>query len=77
MASLCGVFAVLYIVLNVMLSRIIIRPITDMARIADEVSVGNFEISEFAETRRDEVGRLGASFNRMRRSLEQAMGMID
>jgi HAMP domain-containing protein len=76
MASLCGVFVVLYIVLNVMLGRIIIRPITDMARIADEVSVGNFEISEFAENRSDEVGRLGASFNRMRRSLEQAMGMI-
>jgi HAMP domain-containing protein len=76
MASLCGVFVVLFVVLNVMLSRIIIRPITDMARIADEVSVGNFEISEFNEARSGEIGRLGASFNRMRRSLEQAMGMI-
>ena len=76
MASLCGVFVVLYVVLNLMLSRMIVKPISEMSRAADEVSTGNFEIAEFPETQRDEIGRLGVSFNRMRRSLEQAMKMI-
>ena len=75
-ASLCSVFVVLCIVLNITLSRMILRPITRMARAADEVSVGNFEIEEFGAGRKDEIGRLGVSFNRMRRSLKQAMGMI-
>ena len=77
MLSLCAVFLVLYVALNVMLSRMIIRPITEMSGQADAVSTGNFEIPEFAETKGDEIGRLAASFNRMRRSLEQAMKMID
>ena len=77
MASLVIVFAVLYLVLNVMLSRMIVGPITRMAKAADDVSTGNFAIPEFQETRHGEIGRLGASFNRMRRSLEQAMKMID
>jgi len=76
-ASLCSVFVVLYVVLNIMLGRLILRPITRMARAADEVSVGNFDIAEFEAGRKDEIGRLGVSFNRMRRSLKQAMGMID
>lgn len=77
MISLCVVFVVLYIALNLMLSRIILKPVTDMSRAADLVSTGDFDVPEFAETRKDEIGRLGVSFNRMRRSLEQAMGMID
>lgn len=77
MVSLCSVFLAVYVVLNVTLSRMILRPITDMAQAANEVSVGNFDISEFETARKDEIGRLGVSFNRMRRSLKQAMGMID
>jgi len=76
-ASLATVFLVLYIVLNWMLSRSIVRPITRMAAAADDVSTGNFDIPEFDEQKSDEIGRLGLSFNRMRRSLEQAMKMID
>lgn len=76
MISLCAVFAVLYIALNVMLSRMIIKPITDMSKAADQVSRGDFGVPEFQDSGSDEIGRLGASFNRMRRSLEQAMKMI-
>jgi HAMP domain-containing protein len=76
MVSLCVLFLILYAVLNLVLSRLILRPVTELAWAADEVSTGNFEIPEFAETRRDEIGHLAASFNRMRRSLEHAMRMI-
>lgn len=75
--SLCAVFVVLYAVLNVMLSRMIIKPISVMSRAADAISTGNFDIPEFEKVGTDEVGRLALSFNRMRRSLEQAMKMIE
>ncbi|MDX1542205.1 MAG: DUF3365 domain-containing protein [Geminicoccaceae bacterium] len=77
MLSLAAIFLVLYVVLNLVLSRLILRPVTDLAWAADEVSTGNFEIAEFDEGRRDEIGHLAAAFNRMRRSLEQAMRMIE
>jgi protein-histidine pros-kinase len=70
-------FLVLYIVLNVMLTRLIMKPITDMSLAADKVSTGDFSVPEFAATRKDEVGGLAVSFNRMRRSLEQAIRMIE
>jgi HAMP domain-containing protein len=77
MISLAAVFVLLYVVLNWMLTRMILKPITAMSRAADEVSTGNFDIPEFAESQKDEIGRLGTSFNRMRRSLQQAMKMIE
>lgn len=77
MLSLCAIFLVSYVVLNVALTRLIVRPISDMARAADQVSTGDFSVPEFGERRKDEVGGLAVSFNRMRRSLEQAMRMIE
>jgi protein-histidine pros-kinase len=60
-----------------MLSRLVIKPVTDMSKAADKVSTGDFTIPEFTEARRDEIGGLARSFNRMRRSLEQAIRMIE
>lgn len=77
MASLTAVFALAFVVLNVMLTRIIVRPVSRMSSAADEVSVGNFEVPEFAETGRDEIAQLGRAFNRMRRSLQTAMKLIE
>ena len=75
--SLCAVFIVLYVVPNVMLGQMIVKPISDMSHAADEISTGNFDIPEFREAGKGEVARLAVSFNRMRRSLEQAMKMIE
>jgi HAMP domain-containing protein len=75
--SLAAVFAVVFVVLNAMLHRMIVKPISQMARAADQVSTGNFEISEFSEKGRDEVAVLGRAFNRMRRSLQKALLMIE
>lgn len=77
MISLVAVFAVLYVVLNVMLGHMIIKPISDMSKAADDISTGNFDVPEFRTTGKDEMARLSVSFNRMRRSLEQAMKMIE
>ena len=75
-ASLVGVFVTTYIVVNIMLSRTVLRPVLQLSETADKVSTGDFDIPEFPETRKDELGDLAVSFNRMRRSLQQAMKMI-
>ena len=77
MASLAGVFVVVFIVLNLMLSWLIVRPIRQMSLAADRISTGDFDVPEFSDGGKDEVAVLGSSFNRMRRSLEKAMQMID
>lgn len=77
MLSLAAVFAAVFLVLNLMLSWLIIRPVSRMSAAADKVSTGDFDQPEFPEHGRDEVAVLASSFNRMRRSLEKAMQMID
>ena len=77
MASLVAVFVVVFVALNLMLSWLIIRPISKMSHAADLVSTGNFEISELPEAGKDEIALLGRAFNRMRRSLQKAMQMIE
>jgi HAMP domain-containing protein len=77
MTSLVAIFLFLIVILNIMLRTIVIAPVTRMSRIADEVSKGNMEAEELPETGRDEISVLAASFNRMRRSLEKAMKMLE
>jgi protein-histidine pros-kinase len=77
MGSLAAVFTVVFIVLNLMLSRMIVQPIARMSHAAGQVSTGNFEIPEFPETGKDEIALLGRAFNRMRRSLQKALQMIE
>src|SRR5258706_15497600 len=71
MGSLAAIFVVTFIVLNVMLSVMIIRPIRRMSASADKISTGDFNVPEFPATGKDEVSALGTSFNRMRRSLQK------
>lgn len=75
--SLAAVFALLFVILNVMLSLLIVRPIRTMAAAADKISVGALDIPELPEAGRDEVAGLARAFNRMRRSLEKAISLID
>jgi protein-histidine pros-kinase len=77
MGSLAGIFLVTFIVLNVMLSLMIIRPISRMSEAADKVSQGDFNVPEFAKKGGDEISALGTSFNRMRRSLQKALKLIE
>jgi len=76
-ASLAGVFAVLFVILNLMLSAMIVRPITRMSDAAERISTGDTDIPELAESGQDEVAHQARSFNRMRRSLEKAISLID
>jgi HAMP domain-containing protein len=76
MGSLAAVFGLAFLVLNLMLSRMIVQPISRMSHAADQISTGNFEIPELPESGKDEIALLGRAFNRMRRSLQKALQMI-
>lgn len=71
------IFVLMIVLLNIMLSRLILKPIIQMARQANDVSMGNMSSAEFPESGKDELSILAASFNRMRRSLHKAMRMLE
>jgi protein-histidine pros-kinase len=75
--ALVVVFGVTILLLNLLLHYIIVRPIRRMSAIASEISLGNMDAGEFAERGHDEIASLGASFNRMRRSLVNAMKLLE
>ena len=77
MGSLAAIFLVTFVVLNLMLSVMIIRPIRRMAASADKISTGDFNVAEFPSSGKDEISLLGTSFNRMRRSLQKALKIIE
>jgi protein-histidine pros-kinase len=78
MLSLTAVFAFIFIALNLMLWYLVIRPVTRLSKLADQVSQGeNMEAPDFEVTSSDEIGVLTQSFNRMKKSLVQAMKMLE
>jgi protein-histidine pros-kinase len=78
MVSLTAVFAFIFIALNLMLWYLVIRPVTRLSKLADQVSQGeNMEAPDFEVTSGDEIGVLTQSFNRMKKSLVQAMKMLE
>lgn len=77
MIGLAAIFLLVTLVINLMLHFIVIRPVNQMARIADEVSKGADEAPPFPTGGRDQIASLGRSFNRMRVSLSSAMRMLE
>jgi protein-histidine pros-kinase len=77
MLSLLGVFVVVFIALNAMVHIFVTRRITRLATVADQVSMGKFDVEEFSVKGNDELSALGRSFNRMRTSLNSALKMLE
>jgi protein-histidine pros-kinase len=77
MGSLTAVFVLIFIAINVMLGRVIISPLTRMSNLADEISKGHLDVPELPERGRDEIGTLASAFNRMRRSVEKALKLME
>ncbi len=77
MLSMLGIFAFLFIALNIMVHYFVTRRITRMSRLADQVSLGEFNAEEFEVKGSDELSALARSFARMRASLASAMKMLD
>jgi HAMP domain-containing protein len=77
MVSLTAVFLFVGIALNLMLLIMVIRPVTRLSKLADQVSMGQMDVPDFRTSGRDEIGVLTESFNRMKKSLVQAMKMLE
>lgn len=60
----------LALLLSFLMTRRVLRPLTQMTRISQELAAGNFS-SRVEVVSADEVGQLGLAFNRMAESLEQ------
>jgi len=77
LGALIAVFAVTIVLMNLLLHFAIVKPIRRMSAIASEISLGNMDAPEFPERGRDEIASLAGSFNRMRRSLANAMKLLE
>ncbi len=77
MSSLAIVFVAIFVLLNVMLYTMVIRRVTRLAGIADQVSLGNMDAGEFKSRSKDEIGVLTEAMGRMKASLAQAMKMLE
>lgn len=75
-AVLTGIFVVLIVLIDLFLSFLVIGPVKKMSAIAVEVSMGNTDAPEFVRHGTDEIAALSASFNRMRRSLQEALTLL-
>ncbi len=77
MFSLMGVFVFVFVALNVMVHFFVTRRITRLAALADQVSMGKFDVPDFDIKGGDELSALAKSFGRMRTSLASALKMLD
>lgn len=77
MIELAGVFLASLILLDMVLLFAVVRPLRRLSAMADQISVGNLDMPELPVSGRDEIAVLAGSFNRMRRSLERALKMIE
>jgi protein-histidine pros-kinase len=68
--------ALLVISVNVLLNFVVVRPIEQIAKTAEAISLGEMNTPEFHYGKSDQIGRLSAAFNRMHRSLVEAFRMI-
>jgi protein-histidine pros-kinase len=76
MVSLGAIFLATLVLLDVLLYFTVVRPVVRLSRMADQISLGNFDTPELPASGSDEIALLGGSFNRMRRSLEKAINML-
>jgi len=76
MISLAAIFIAIFVVLNLMLMFIVVNPVRQLAKVADEVSLGKMD-AEFSVKGKDEIAVLSQSFSRMKKSLAQALKMLD
>jgi protein-histidine pros-kinase len=77
MGSLLGVLVALALVFNALLWWMFIRPVTRISALADRISLGAMDAPDFVARSRDEIGMLAQALSRMRRSLVQAMNMLE
>jgi protein-histidine pros-kinase len=77
MVSLAAIFLFTLVLLDVLLYFTVVRPVSRLSAMADEISMGNFSTPELPASGKGEISVLAGSFNRMRRSMEKALKMLE
>ena len=77
MVTLVIVFLCVFIIMNLFVHFIIIKPVKNISIFAHEVSMGKMDMPECDASGKDEIASLSASFNRMKCSLENALSMLN
>jgi protein-histidine pros-kinase len=65
------------VALNGMLVFLVVRPVNQLAKVANEVSLGNLEVADYRPSGKDEIATLADAFSRMRKSLKHAIKMLE
>lgn len=73
---LVAIFAIVFVVLNLLLHYLVIAPVKRVSAMADAISLGEEHVEVYVKPGKDEISSLSVSFNRMRESLKQAMEMM-
>jgi HAMP domain-containing protein len=76
-ASLAAVFVLIVLALNAMLILLVVRPVNHLSKLANEVSLGKLDVPEFEVSGKDEIANLSQAFGRMRKSLVEAIKMLE
>ncbi len=77
MVALAGTFIAMIIIVDLLLRALVVKPVSEISGMANNVSMGNLDVPEYVRDTDDEIGSLSKSFNRMRRSLQNAMKMLN
>ncbi len=75
--SFVALFAAIFFVINALLYVLVIAPVRQIARVADSVSLGDASAEEFPQQGAEEIASVTRSFNRMRKSLEKALRLLE
>jgi len=76
MGALIAIFVMVFVVVNVMIRVMVLRPISRMAKISDQVSKGDLSGPGFEAKGNDEIAQLARSFERMRLSLAKSVALL-
>jgi methyl-accepting chemotaxis protein len=76
LVSLAVIFLLLFCIINITIRKLVLKPVSRITRMADEVSKGNLKSAEIKVTGKDELAEMSAAFNRMRRSVIKIVQLI-
>ena len=77
MVSLAAIFAAVFLVFNAALYFMVVRPMRQIARVADRLSLGDMSAEDFSGRGAKEITSLVRSFDRMRKSLDKALHLLE
>jgi len=72
-----SVFLVTLVLLDLGLILLVVRPVSRLSAMADEISKGNLQVPEIPVKGWDEIAQLARSFNRMYVSLAKAIKLLE